>query len=102
MAVVEFAFVISLGVLLVLGAINSVKSNQRQQQLEMAFYQLIENQNGQISLIQLAASARVDADIARQYLERQAKVFGATLEVDADGDSFYRFPKIRRPANNYN
>ncbi len=100
MIAVEFVFVISLGVLIVLGAVNSVKANQRQQQLETAFYQLIENQNGQISLIQLAASARVDAEIARQYLERQVKLFTATLEVDADGDSFYRFPKIRRSSNN--
>ncbi|HIK26495.1 MAG: hypothetical protein N3E45_08395 [Oscillatoriaceae bacterium SKW80] len=96
MIAVEFVFLISLGVLIVLTAINYFKDYQEKQQLENAFYQLLENQNGQISLIQLAATARVDAEIAQKYLERQAKIFSATLEVDADGDSFYRFPKIRR------
>jgi competence protein ComGC len=97
MAIVEFVFVISVGVLLVLGALNSARSSQQQKQLEEAFYRLLEAQNGQISLIQLAAGARVDAEVAKQYLERQAKAFAATLEVDADGDTFYRFPKLQLP-----
>lgn len=96
MIAVEFLFLIILGVLIIILALNSFKENQQKQQLENAFYQLLENQNGQISLIQLAATARVDAEIAQKYLERQVKIFSATLEVDADGDSFYRFPKIHR------
>lgn len=66
------------------------------QQLEDAFYKLLEEQSSCISLIQLTAAARVDAQQARQYLERQVELFAAIPEVDADGDTFYRFPKLRR------
>jgi hypothetical protein len=38
----------------------------------------------------------VDVQQARQYLERQVQMFAAVPEVDADGDTFYRFPKLRR------
>lgn len=96
MAVLEFIFVISVGILLSLGVFNTVKAGQRQQQLENAFYQILEANNGEISLIQLAARSKVEADLAKQYLENQAKAFSATLEVDEDGDTFYRFPKLRR------
>lgn len=69
------------------------------QQLDDAFYQLLEEQNSSISLIQLTAAARVDVQQARKYLERQVQMFGAVPEVDADGDTFYRFPKLhRRPS----
>jgi len=66
------------------------------QQLDDAFYQLLESQGSCISLIQLTAAARVDVQQARQYLERQVQMFGAVPEVDADGDTFYRFPKLHR------
>ena len=46
--------------------------------LDDAFYNLLESKNGHISLIQLAT---VDAEFTRQYIEGQAKVFDATLEV---------------------
>ncbi|UBF27524.1 hypothetical protein K9N68_06165 [Kovacikia minuta CCNUW1] len=78
---------------------NSIKSSQQQQRLEQAFYQLLEAENGYISLIQLAVAAKVNADLAKQYLDAQAKVFKAELEVDTDGDLFYRFPKLRRSQN---
>ena len=69
------------------------------QKLEDAFYQLLENQNSCISLIQLTAESRVDVEQARQYLERQVRLFAAVPEVDADGDTFYRFPKLsKRPS----
>ncbi|MBD1938018.1 hypothetical protein [Microcoleus sp. FACHB-68] len=100
MIIIEFAFIISVGVLIGIGIFNSVKISQQQQRLENAFYHLLEAQNGEVSLIQLAAGARVEAELSRQYLERQAKVFSASLEVDDDGNTYYRFPKLRLPGNN--
>jgi len=73
-----------------------VQSDRQQRRLHEAFYQLLEQNNGQVSLIQLATAARSDAYLAQDYLEAQAKVFGAALEVDADGDAYYRFPKLKR------
>ncbi len=75
---------------------NQQESNYKRQ-LDEAFYRLLETQNSQVSLIQLAASARVEAQVAQQYLDRQVKIFSAVPEVDEEGDTFYRFPKLRLP-----
>ena len=98
MAIIEFVILTGLGA--ILGAFVVNLSNDRQQQriLDDAFYRLIELQNGKISLIQLAAAAKVDAQIAQKYLESQVQVFTATLEVDEQGDTFYRFPKLSLPS----
>ena len=75
---------------------QQLESAFNRQQLDDAFYQLLEQQNRCISLIQLTAASRVDVEQARKYLERQVQLFGAIPEVDADGDTFYRFPKLQR------
>ena len=75
---------------------QQLESAFNRQQLDDAFYQLLEQQNSCISLIQLTAASRVDVEQARKYLERQVQLFGAIPEVDADGDTFYRFPKLQR------
>jgi len=97
MASLQVVFVIGLGSLLGLLFLNSVNERKQQRQLDEAFYLLLETQKSQVSLIQLAASARVEAAVAEQYLKRQVKVFSAVLEIDEEGDSFYRFPKLRLP-----
>ncbi|NET44092.1 hypothetical protein [Okeania sp. SIO2B3] len=98
MAIIEFVILTGLGI--ILGGFIFNISNDRQQQriLDDAFYRLLELQNGKISLIQLAAAAKLDAQIAQKYLERQAQVFTATLEIDEQGDTFYRFPKLSLPS----
>ena len=96
MPILDFLLVGCIGLLLLLGLLKLGRGKNLQQELDNAFYQLLQTEDNQISLIQFAALSRVDALVAREYLERQAKVFGATLEVDDDGDTFYRFPKLRR------
>lgn len=102
MPIIDLLLVITLALLAVV-LLRGGTQNQQQleaafsrQQLEDAFYQLLEEQNSCISLIQLTAAARVDVQQARQYLERQVQMFAAVPEVDADGDTFYRFPKLHR------
>ncbi len=97
MALLEFLLVIGMGGFVGLLLINNVNENKQKRRLDEAFYQLLENQNSQISLIQLAASARVEAQVAQQYLDAQVKIFSAILEVDDEGDTFYRFPRLRLP-----
>jgi hypothetical protein len=103
MPIVDLLLVITLVILAVVllraGPLNrqqQLESAFNRQQLDDAFYQLLEEQNSCISLIQLTAKARVDGEQARKYLERQVKMFGAIPEVDADGDTFYRFPKLNK------
>lgn len=102
MPIIDVLLAIAL-ILLVAVLLRGRPQNQQQleeafnrQQLDDAFYQLLENQGSCISLIQLTAAARVDVQQARQYLERQVQMFSAIPEVDADGDTFYRFPKLHR------
>ncbi|MEM1171806.1 MAG: hypothetical protein AAGJ08_22685 [Cyanobacteria bacterium P01_H01_bin.35] len=97
MAIIEFVIFTGLGI--ILGAFIINMSNDRQQQriLDDAFYRLLQFQNGKISLIQLAAAAKVDAQIAQKYLESQVQIFSAILEIDEQGDTFYKFPKLSLP-----
>ena len=97
MAIIEFVIITGLGI--VLGAFIMNMSNDRQAKriLDDAFYRLLQIQNGKISLIQLAAAAKVDAQVAQKYLERQAEIFSAILEIDAQGDTFYKFPQLSLP-----
>lgn len=105
MPIVDLLLVITLVILAVVlvrvGPLNrqqQLENAFNRQKLEDAFYQLLENQNSCISLIQLTAESRVDVEQARQYLDRQVRLFAAVPEVDADGDTFYRFPKLyKRP-----
>ncbi|MBS0015780.1 MAG: hypothetical protein KFF72_05355 [Arthrospira sp. SH-MAG29] len=97
MAILELVSVAALGVLVGLFLFNINSKREEQRQLDNAFYQLIESQDGEISLIQLAALARVSADVAQEYLDRQAGVFAAIPEFDQDGNTFYRFPRLRLP-----
>lgn len=94
MVILEFLFILTLAGIAGLLIFRTSQTKHQQQQLENAFYKLLKEQNSRISLIQLAAAARVESLFAKQYLEQQIKAFGAIPEVDADGDMFYRFPKI--------
>ncbi|MFB2919187.1 MULTISPECIES: hypothetical protein [Aerosakkonema] len=94
MAIIELIFLLTLAGMPVLLILRTVATSHKQQQLQNAFYQLLKEQNSRISLIQLAATAKVEPQLAQQYLEQQINTFGAVPEVDADGDIFYRFPKL--------
>ncbi|MBW4649125.1 MAG: hypothetical protein KME06_10510 [Kastovskya adunca ATA6-11-RM4] len=103
MPIIDVLLVITLATLAVLWLRRGIQTPQQQiesaytrQQLEEAFYRLLKEENSCISLIQLAAASRIDVQQARQYLEQQVKMLGAVPEVDADGDTFYRFPKLHR------
>jgi hypothetical protein len=103
MPIVDLLLVITLVALAVVlvrvGPLNrqqKIEDAFNRQQLDDAFYQLLEDQGSCISLIQLTAASRVDVEQVRKYLERQVKMFGAVPEVDADGDTFYRFPKLQK------
>jgi hypothetical protein len=97
------AFLIQLLLVLGLGGGATVyvsrmlREQSQQKQLDQAFYKILQSQDSTISLIELGASAQVDAEIAKEYLDRQVRVLDAVPEVDDDGDTFYRFPKLKLP-----
>ncbi|EAW37018.1 hypothetical protein L8106_21427 [Lyngbya sp. PCC 8106] len=97
MAFIEYFSIAGLGVLVGL-LIFRVGGNQDQnRRLDNAFYQLLDIQDSRISLIQLAATAQVSAEVAQDYLERQARVFSALPDIDDEGNTFYQFPRLNLP-----
>jgi len=94
MAAIEWILILTLGIAAISLFHKAAQQRQQQIQLEKAFYQLLAEQNSCIALIQLAATAQVEPKTAHQYLTQQIQIFDAVPEVDADGDTFYRFPKL--------
>jgi hypothetical protein len=72
-----------------------LREQSQQKRLDQSFYQILQAHDSTISLIELGALAQVDAEIAKEYLDRQVRVLDAVPEVDDDGDTFYRFPKLK-------
>ncbi|MDY7021631.1 MAG: hypothetical protein SWJ54_09745 [Cyanobacteriota bacterium] len=97
MALIEFLGIAGLGVLIGLLIVQLGGNREQKRKLDNAFYQLVEAQEGRISLIQLAATAQVSAEIAQAYLERQAQVFSALPDLDEEGNTFYQFPRLNLP-----
>jgi Ca2+-binding EF-hand superfamily protein len=96
MPIVEWTLIVGAVVLLGVSLFRVLNRTRQEQQLREAFYQLVETENGYVSLMQLALSARVDAELAKDYLSTQAKVFAVVPEVDPDGDTYYQFPRVKR------
>lgn len=96
MMMLDWLLIAGLGALVSVLVAGNLRASQQRDRLQDAFYRLLETENGCVSLIQLATLARVDAAVAQAYLDEQSRSFQAVPEVDADGDLFYRFPKLRR------
>jgi hypothetical protein len=71
--------------------------NREREKLSAAFYRLLSQQDSCISLIQLTAIAGVDSKTAKIFLEEQIKTLGGMLEIDEEGETFYRFPRLKLP-----
>ncbi|MGF1493014.1 MAG: hypothetical protein ACFBSC_11295 [Microcoleaceae cyanobacterium] len=97
MAILEFLGIAGLGILVGFFVNNIGTQRSQERKLDQAFYQLLKRQNGRIALIQLAALAQVNAEIAQRYLDRQVQAFVAFPEVDNEGNTVYRFPKLNLP-----
>lgn len=77
-----------------------VQQNQREQalmielsqnQIELVFLELIENNSGKITVLQLARNAQILTQSAKEYLDEKAKELSADFEVNEDGNVSYRF-----------
>lgn len=82
------------GGLIPLGAIwkqKAARNREERERLQAILYQLIGENNGQITLIQFAMKAQLPADTAQRYLNQQAEAFNATCEVKPEGSIVYTF-----------
>jgi len=64
----------------------------KQQCLQSVFLELIEQNAGTITVLQLAKNADISIQLAKQYLDEKAKELSADFEVSENGNISYRFP----------
>ncbi|MEA5450378.1 hypothetical protein VB780_17490 [Leptolyngbya sp. CCNP1308] len=61
-------------------------------QQEQMFLQLLQNQAGDLTIIQFAAAAQVPIEQAKAFLDQKAQVLNASFDVKDTGAIVYRFP----------
>lgn len=93
MGLIQLLILLGLGV----GTAGFVSNSNRRKRLEAAFYQLLRQQDSYISLIQLVAISQVSSPEAKIFLDEQVRLLDGIPEVDDDGDTFYRFPRLKLP-----
>ncbi|MGA7933043.1 MAG: hypothetical protein WCA35_05805 [Kovacikia sp.] len=73
------------------------RTTQKNQQdnLNAVFYQLIQEHQGRITILDFSMSAKLPAIAAREFLDARAKEFSAYFEVTEQGDTFYVFRTLR-------
>ena len=59
--------------------------------LNSTFYQLIQESNGQLTVLHFAMETHLPGKAAKQYLDEKAKEFQASFDVTETGDIVYHF-----------
>jgi hypothetical protein len=60
--------------------------------LQRVFYELLDANQGRVTVFQFARTAEVSAPEAKAYLDDRAKEFEADFDVGDEGAIIYRFP----------
>lgn len=72
---------------------NHQKTTQLQVlQQEQMFLQLLQNQAGDLTIIQFAAAAQIPIEQAKAFLDQKAQILNASFDVKDTGAIVYRFP----------
>jgi hypothetical protein len=66
-------------------------NQQKSEQLQSTFYQMIEENKGRITVLSFAMQSELPAAEARKYLDDRAKEFHANFKVSEDGAVSYHF-----------
>ena len=70
------------------------RQNQ-QRELNQAFYELIQLQQGKVTVLEFAMKTHLTGEEARCYLDDRAKEFSALFEVGDQGEMIYLFPNSK-------
>ncbi|MBD2107199.1 hypothetical protein [Nodosilinea sp. FACHB-13] len=71
---------------------NQQTSQSLSLQQEQMFLQLLQNQEGDLTIIQFAAAAQMPVEQAKAFLDQKAQVLNASFDVKDTGAIVYRFP----------
>ena len=61
-------------------------------EVQDTFFWLLENNDGEITLMRFAMETRLPAEDARKYLDEAATQFNASFRVGDRGEVYYQFP----------
>ncbi|MBK1988027.1 hypothetical protein A0J48_010830 [Sphaerospermopsis aphanizomenoides BCCUSP55] len=64
---------------------------QKSEYLQSQFYQMLQTNNGRITLLGFAMQSQLPATEAKQYLDQKAKEFNANFQVSEEGGVSYHF-----------
>lgn len=71
---------------------NQQTSQSLSLQQEQLFLQLLQNQAGDLTIVQFAAAAQMPVEQAKAFLDQKAQVLNASFDVKDTGAIVYRFP----------
>ncbi|MBD2296613.1 hypothetical protein H6G06_24805 [Anabaena sphaerica FACHB-251] len=66
-------------------------TEQKNEHLRSQFYQILQANNGRITLLNFAMQSQLPATEAKQYLDQKAKEFNANFQVNEEGGVSYHF-----------
>lgn len=72
-------------------SLTSQSKREKDDRLQTAFYHILENNGGKITVLRFAKETDLSGTEAKQYLEAKAKEFNANYDVSEQGDITYRF-----------
>lgn len=73
------------------------QKEKERQRLRQIFFDLVQQQDGIITLFQFAIAAQSSGKLAQKYLDEFAQEYNATYQVDEEGNIFYRFNLLEKP-----
>ena len=74
---------------------SAISAQEKQDKLTSAFYSLIQEHQGRISIFDFAMTAKVTAPEARIFLDEKAKEFCADFEATDSGKVLYVFDSLK-------
>ena len=66
-------------------------TQQNHERLQSQFYQILQTNNGRITLLSFAMQSQLPAAEAKEYLDQKAKEFNANFQVNEEGGVSYHF-----------
>lgn len=73
------------------------KQEQRQERLNVIFYQTLQEHFGRITTLDLAIAANITGVEAQEFLQQRAKEFGAEFDVTDSGGILFCFTSLSMP-----
>lgn len=67
------------------------EQEKEDQRLRKIFFNLVQQQGGEITVFQFSVAAQISGKLARKYLDKFAEEYNATFRVDNRGNVIYTF-----------